>query len=62
MKKIIKIHALILLNLYGVKEKNIKDNPQALNTFIDLLKYEITQKMHNRKELLEISNPLTPIL
>ena len=54
MKKIIKIHALMLLNLYGVKEKNVKDNPQALNTFIDLLKDGITKKMHNRKELLEI--------
>ena len=28
---------------FGVKEKNIKDNPQALNTFVDLLKYGITE-------------------
>ena len=52
MKKIIKIHALMLLNLYGVKEKNVKDSPRALNTFVDLLKDGITEKMHNRKELL----------
>ena len=37
LKKKIKIHAYMLLCLYGVKEKKIEDNPEALKTYIDLL-------------------------
>ena len=41
LKKKIKIHAYMLLCLYGVKEKKIKDNPEALNSFVDLLTEDI---------------------
>lgn len=36
-KPTIKTHALMLLNLYGVKEENVKNNPEALNVFCDQL-------------------------
>jgi len=45
MKNIIKKHALMLLLLYGVKEKKVKKNPEGLNAFIDLLLLEIQQKI-----------------
>ncbi len=44
MKETIKIHSLMLLNLYGVEEQKVKDNPQALNTFVNLLEDEIMDK------------------
>lgn len=50
MEKIIKIHALMLLNLYGVKEENVKDNPRALNVFVNILKEEIENEI---KKILE---------
>jgi len=30
----LKTHALMLLNLYGVEERLVKENPEALNVFL----------------------------
>jgi hypothetical protein len=34
-KDTLKTHALMLLNMYGVKEKDIKDRPGCLNVFLN---------------------------
>ena len=41
IKEKIKTHGLILLCLYGVKEKKVKDNPEVLNAFIKCLYQDI---------------------
>jgi hypothetical protein len=42
--KKVRLHGLMLLCLYGVKEKKVNDYPQALNSFVDLLTDEIVNK------------------
>jgi hypothetical protein len=37
-KDTLKTHALMLLNMYGVKEKDIKDRPECLNVFLNEVK------------------------
>lgn len=49
IKKIIELHGLMLLNLYGVEEKKIKDNPEALKTFVELLSEEIDDEKNTAK-------------
>lgn len=48
MNEVIKTNALMLLNLYGVKEQVIKDNPEALEAFIGI----INEKLQSQKEQL----------
>ena len=38
----IRMNALMLLNIYGVEEKMIKDNPDGLETFIKIIEEEIS--------------------
>jgi len=45
MRELIKKHGLILLNLYGVKEKTIDNSPEALTAFINILEEEIEQEI-----------------
>lgn len=42
IKDTIKSNALMLLNLYGVKEEDVKKNPEALNTFVKILEEEVS--------------------
>ena len=53
-KEIIEKNAWMLLNLYGVKEKLIKDNPEALTAFINILNDEllsaVEEEIKKRKE------------
>lgn len=37
IKEKLKNHSLMLLSLYGVEEKKIKENPEALNTFLNFI-------------------------
>jgi len=43
LKEIIETHGLILLNMYGVKEKLINKKPELLKVFVDLLAEEINK-------------------
>jgi len=45
MKEIIKKHAFMLLRIYGVKEEEIKKNPEGLKTFTELLLLELRVKL-----------------
>ena len=37
LRELIEINALILLCLYGVKEKSVMDAPQAMKVFVDII-------------------------
>lgn len=41
IKETIESNALALLCAYGLKEENVKKNPEALDTFIKVLEEEI---------------------
>ena len=55
LKKIIETHGLILLNMYGVKEKLINKNPEKLKVFAELLAEEINKnKLFAKKTLRKL--------
>ena len=55
LKEIIETHGLILLNMYGVKEKLINKNPEKLKVFVELLAEEINKnKLFAKKTLRKL--------
>lgn len=47
IKKIIGTHALVLLQLYGVEEKYIKEHPDKLFAFVELLFKDLNKIYEN---------------
>jgi hypothetical protein len=47
-KDTLKTHALMLLNMYGVKEQDIKDRPECLNVFLNEILEQPKEKWEDR--------------
>jgi hypothetical protein len=47
-KETLKTHALMLLNMYGVKEQDIKDRPECLNVFLNEILEQPKEKWEDR--------------